>query len=43
VIAGYLTAAVWVSTILVLDHVRRVRKSRKSWKQKNSGGTDSPR
>ena|SRR6267378_2934104 len=43
VIAGYLTAAVWVSTILVLDHVRRVRKSRKSWKQKTAEAIDSPR
>ncbi|MBZ5524068.1 MAG: phosphatase PAP2 family protein [Acidobacteriia bacterium] len=34
VIAGYLTAAVWVSTILVLDHVRVVRNSRKLLKRK---------
>jgi undecaprenyl-diphosphatase len=30
VIAGYLTAAVWVGTVIVLDHVRKVRSSRKS-------------
>ena len=36
VIAGYLTAAVWVSTILVLDNVRRVRKSRKGTAQTKS-------
>jgi len=29
VIAGYLAAAVWVSTVIVLDHVRKVRSSRK--------------
>ena len=29
VIAGYLAAAVWVSTIIVLDHVRKVRKNSK--------------
>jgi membrane-associated phospholipid phosphatase len=29
VVAGYLTAAVWVSTILVLDHARVARNSRK--------------
>jgi undecaprenyl-diphosphatase len=28
VIAGYLAAAIWVSALLVLDHVRRVRKTR---------------
>jgi len=38
VIAGYLTAAVWVSTILVLDHVRRVRKLRKHLRKKTSEG-----
>jgi undecaprenyl-diphosphatase len=27
VLAGYLAAAVWVGTVIVLDHVRRVRKS----------------
>jgi undecaprenyl-diphosphatase len=27
VIAGYLAAAIWVSALLVLDHVRKVRKS----------------
>jgi undecaprenyl-diphosphatase len=30
VIAGYLAAAVWVSTVIVLDHVRKVRSSRKT-------------
>jgi undecaprenyl-diphosphatase len=30
VIAGYLAAAVWVGTVIVLDHVRKVRKSSKS-------------
>jgi undecaprenyl-diphosphatase len=29
VIAGYLAAAVWVGTVIVLDHVRKVRSSRK--------------
>lgn len=28
VIAGYLAAAIWVSALLVLDHVRKVRKTR---------------
>ena len=28
VLAGYLAATVWVGTIIVLDHVRKVRKSR---------------
>lgn len=28
VLAGYLAAIVWVGTIIVLDHVRKVRKSR---------------
>lgn len=28
VFAGYLAATVWVGTIIVLDHVRKVRKSR---------------
>jgi undecaprenyl-diphosphatase len=27
VLAGYLAAAVWVGTVIVLDHVRKVRKS----------------
>jgi len=30
VIAGYLAAAVWVATVIVLDHVRKVRSSRKT-------------
>ncbi|HEV8491942.1 MAG TPA: phosphatase PAP2 family protein, partial [Candidatus Angelobacter sp.] len=30
VIAGYLAAAVWVGTIIVLDHVRKVRSSRRT-------------
>ena len=30
VIAGYLAAAVWVSTVIVLDHVRKVRSQRKT-------------
>ncbi|HEY2117392.1 MAG TPA: phosphatase PAP2 family protein [Candidatus Angelobacter sp.] len=30
VIAGYLAAAVWVGTVIVLDHVRKVRSSRKT-------------
>jgi undecaprenyl-diphosphatase len=30
VIAGYLAATVWVGTVIVLDHVRKVRSSRKS-------------
>ncbi|HKR97031.1 MAG TPA: phosphatase PAP2 family protein [Candidatus Angelobacter sp.] len=30
VFAGYLAATVWVGTIIVLDHVRKVRKSSKS-------------
>ena len=30
VIAGYLAAAVWVGTIIVLDHVRKVRSSRRA-------------
>lgn len=38
VLAGYLTAAVWVSTIIVLDHVRVVRKSRKAVKRKTGEG-----
>lgn len=29
VIAGYLAAAVWVGTVIVLDHVRKVRNSRR--------------
>ncbi len=29
VVAGYLAAAVWVGTIIVLDHVRKLRKSSK--------------
>ena len=29
VIAGYLAAAVWVGTVIVLDHVRKVRSSRR--------------
>jgi undecaprenyl-diphosphatase len=29
VVAGYLAAAVWVGTIIVLDHVRKVRKNSK--------------
>jgi undecaprenyl-diphosphatase len=29
VVAGYLAAAVWVGTIIVLDHVRRFRKGSK--------------
>jgi undecaprenyl-diphosphatase len=29
VVAGYLAAAVWVGTIIVLDHVRKVRKHSK--------------
>jgi len=27
VIAGYLAAAVWVGAVIVLDHLRKVRKS----------------
>jgi undecaprenyl-diphosphatase len=27
VLAGYLAATVWVGTIIVLDHVRKVRRS----------------
>jgi undecaprenyl-diphosphatase len=38
VIAGYLTAAIWVSTILVLDHVRQVRKSNKAGQRKTGEG-----
>ena len=30
VLAGYLAATVWVGTIIVLDHVRKVRFSRKA-------------
>ena len=30
VIAGYLAAAVWVGTVIVLDHVRKVRSSRRT-------------
>ena len=30
VLAGYLAAAVWVGTVIVLDHVRKVRSSRKN-------------
>ena len=30
VLAGYLAAAVWVGTVIVLDHVRKVRSSRKT-------------
>ncbi|HET9283109.1 MAG TPA: phosphatase PAP2 family protein [Candidatus Angelobacter sp.] len=30
VLAGYLAATVWVGTIIVLDHVRKVRRSSKS-------------
>ncbi len=29
VIAGYLAATVWVGTVIVLDHLRKVRKSSK--------------
>jgi undecaprenyl-diphosphatase len=29
VVAGYLAATVWVGTVIVLDHVRRVRKGSK--------------
>jgi undecaprenyl-diphosphatase len=32
VVAGYLAAAVWVGAIIVLDHVRKVRKSSKTKK-----------
>jgi len=27
VVAGYLAATVWVGTIIVLDHIRKVRKN----------------
>ena len=30
VIAGYLAATVWVATVIVLDHVRKVRSSRRA-------------
>ena len=30
VLAGYLAAAVWVGTVIVLDHVRKVRSSRRT-------------
>jgi hypothetical protein len=30
VVAGYLAAAVWVTAVIVLDHVRKVRFSRQS-------------
>jgi len=29
VVAGYLAATVWVGTVIVLDHVRKVRKGSK--------------
>jgi len=32
VIAGYLAAAVWVATVIVLDHVRKVRKNSRKTK-----------